>query len=137
MVAGTDDGIPFTGSYVPLFTDAGKPTMRKAARMALAELISASEINEKLSCKFDFDLSLPAPPDVEPIPVGNEWDNAVWNESIWSADRGAIETNRRHSVSGHGYRIAPVLQITSGAVVPLDAQIVSLNVTYESGDYFT
>jgi hypothetical protein len=137
MVAGTDDGIPFTGSYVPLFTDAGKPTMRKAARMALAELISASEINEKLSCKFDFDLSLPAPPDVEPIPVGNEWDNAVWNESIWSADRGAIETKRRHSVSGHGYRIAPVLQITSGVVVPLDAQIVALSVTYESGDIFT
>ena len=137
MVGGTDRGLPFTGAYMPLFTDHGKPTAMKAARMARSELISGVEVNERLSCRFDFDDSLPPPPDVEPVPVGNEWDNAIWNESIWSAARSSIISKRRHSVGGHGYRLAPVLQVTSGAAVPLDVQIASLDVTYETGDAFS
>lgn len=137
MVGGTDAGQPFTGVYVPLFTDNGKPAMRKYARMARAELISATSIEEKLSCAFDFDTRLPAAPNITPVPVGNEWDNAVWDESVWSSPRDKIVSKRRHSVSGDGYRIAPVLQISSGAVIPLDAMIVSLDVTYETGGLFT
>ena len=137
MVGGTDMDTPFTGTYMPLFSDAGKPTGMKIARIARSELISATEINERLSCRFDFDDTIPAPPDVAPVPVGNEWDNATWNESVWSAERAKIVSKRRHSVAGNGYRLAPVLQVTSGAVVPLDVQIVSLDVTYQTGDTFT
>lgn len=137
MVGGTDMGTPFTGTYIPLFSDGGKPTGMKVARLARSELISATEIKEQLSCRFDFDDSIPAPPDVEPVPVGNEWDNAIWNESVWSSDRAKIISKRRHSVGGNGYRLAPVLQITSGAAIPLDVQIVTLDVTYETGDAFT
>ncbi|TMN46149.1 hypothetical protein, partial [Pseudoalteromonas piscicida] len=106
------------------------------ARIARAELISATEIHDRLSFRFDFDDTIPAPPDVAPVPVGNEWDNATWNESLWSAERAKIGSKRRHSVAGNGYRFAPVLQVTSGAVVPLDVQIVSLDVTYQTGDTF-
>lgn len=137
MVGGTDRGVPFTGTYMPLFMDAGKPTMMKAARMARVEIISATELNENVSCRFDFDTNRPAPPDVAPVPVGNEWDNATWDESVWSSERATIVTKRRHSVSGHGYRLSPILQITSGAAIPLDAQVVAVDVTYEGGDVFT
>lgn len=137
MVGGTDNGTPFTGTYMPLFSDQGKPTMMKVARMARSELISATAVNEKLSCRFDFDDDKPSPPDVEPVPVGNEWDNAIWNESLWSSDRGSVRSQRRHSVSGNGYRMAPVLQVTSGSALPLDLRIVSLDVTYTYGDVFT
>lgn len=137
MVGGTDAGLPFTGAYMPLFSDDGKPTMHKIARMARSEIISSAEVGEQLSCRFDFDETMPAAPDVEPVPVGNEWDNAIWNESVWSSDRDVIVSKRRHSVTGHGYRLAPVLQITSGAAIPLDARIVTLDVTYDAGDVFT
>jgi hypothetical protein len=137
MVGGTDDGTLFTGAYMPLFTDAGKPTLQKVARMARAELVSDVAISEKVSCLFDFTSDLPEPPNAEPTPVGNEWDNAVWDQSVWGWDKPGIISKRRHSVSGNGYRLAPVLQITSGSVVPLDARIVTLDVTYEYGDIFT
>lgn len=137
MVGGTDDGTPFTGIYSPLFTDHGKPTAMKTARMARSELISATTISERLSVLFDFDDTLPAAPDVAPVPIGNEWDNAIWNESVWSAASQSIVTKRRHSVSGYGYRFAPVLQVTSGSSVPLDVQIVSVDMTFEYGDVFT
>lgn len=136
-VGGTDNGDPYTGIYVPLFSDVGKPTATKAARMARIETKSGAEINEKVSCLFDFDTSIPSPPDSTLVPVGNEWDNAVWNTSVWNADRNAVITKRRHSVAGNGYRLAPVFQVTSGAAVPLDVEIITLDVTFESGDAFS
>lgn len=137
MVGGTDNGNPFTGIYVPLFSDVGKPTSYKTARMARVEAKSAAPINEKVSCIFDFNTTVPSPPGSSVVPVGNEWDNAIWNSSVWNASRNSIITKRRHSVSGDGYRMAPVLQVTSGAAVPLDVEIVTLDVTFESGDAFT
>jgi len=137
MVGGTDDGTPFTGSYIPLFSDGGSPTSMKTAKLARATIRSAAQVNVKLSCRFDFNTNLPAPPSVEPIPPGNEWNNAEWNQSLWDSGRAAIVSQQRYSVSGSGQRVAPVLQITSGSTVPLDAEIVALAVTCEVGEIFT
>jgi hypothetical protein len=136
MVGGTDDGIPYTGSYMPLFSDAGSPTARKAARIARSTTRSSAVINERLGCRFDFDRSLPPPPDVAPVPVGNEWNNAIWDQSVWDAGRDAVVSQRRHSVSGSGYRIAPTFQVTSGSAIPLDVELVSLEVTFDTGGGF-
>ena len=137
MVGGADMGKPYTGVYVPLFSDVGKPTANKAARMARVETKSRSHTTEKVSCLFDFDTNVPSPPDSTLVTVGNEWDNAVWDQSIWNAERGAVVTKRRHSVAGNGYRIAPVYQVTSGSSVPLDVEIITLDATFESSDAFT
>lgn len=137
MVGGADRGAPYTGVYVPLFSDVNKPTSNKAARMARIETKSRAAISEKVSCLFDFDDSLPSPPDSTLVTVGNEWDNAVWNASVWNSNRRSVITKRRHSVAGNGYRVAPVFQVTSGAVIPLDVEIITLDVTFESGDAFT
>jgi hypothetical protein len=137
MVGGTDDGTPYTGVFMPLFADQGSPTSLKAARIARATMRSGTVINERLSCRFDFNRSLPPPPDVAPVPVGNEWDNAIWDQSVWDGARNSVISQRRHSVSGRGYRIAPVLQVTSGSPVPLDLEIVSIEVSYDIGDILT
>ncbi len=137
MVGGTDDGDPFTGVYVPLFSDVGKPTAHKTARMARVEAKSRAPFNERVSCLFDFDSNVPSPPDSGLVPIGNEWENAVWDSSVWNADRASVITKRRHSVGGHGYRMAPVFQVTSGSAVPLDVEIITLDLTWESGDAFT
>jgi hypothetical protein len=137
MVGGTDDGDPFTGIYAPLFSDVGKPTAHKMARMGRIEARSRAPFTGKVSCVFDFDTSVPSPPDSGLVPVGNEWENAIWDTSIWNSDRPAIITKRRYAVGGHGYRLAPVFQVTSGAAIPLDVEIITLDVTFESGDAFT
>lgn len=137
MVGGTDNGSPFAGTYMPLFSDEGKPSVMKVAQMARCEIKSVVDINERLFCRFDFDDTIPSPPDVNPVTVGSEWDNAIWGESLWSAERPGVITKRRHSVNGSGYRLSQGIQITSGAAVPLDAQIITVDVTYTSGDIFT
>lgn len=137
MIGGTDRGLPFTGVYMPLFSDVGKPTSNKMARMARVEAKSRAAINEKVSCLFDFDTAVPSPPDSTLVPIGNEWDNAIWDSSVWNAGRSSTITKRRHSVGGNGYRLAPVFQVTSGAAIPLDVEVITLDVTFESGDAFT
>lgn len=137
MVGGSDDGQPYTGSYMPLFSDNGAPTSMKTAKMARATIRSSTALAEKLSCRFDFDTHLPPPPVVAPIGIGNEWNNAIWDQSVWDSARDAVVTQRRHSVSGQGYRLAGVLQITSGSTVPLDAELISLEVAYQTGAMFT
>jgi len=137
MIGGTDDGIPYTGVYMPLFSDNGSPSSIKTAKVARATLRSGTRITERVSCRFDFNRSLPPAPDVAMVSTGNEWDNATWNQSVWDGTRTSIITQRRHSVSGRGYRLAPALQVTSGASVPIDVEIVSLEVSYEEGDILT
>ncbi len=67
MVGGTDNGDPFTGIYVPLFSDVDKPTAQKTARMARIEAKSSAPFGEKVSCLFDFDTSIPSPPGSSPF----------------------------------------------------------------------
>lgn len=137
MVGGSDDGVLYTGSCIPLFTDDGTPTRLKAARMVRAETRSRVRIKEKVSCVFDFNRSLPSPPDVSPVPIGNEWNNAIWNQSVWDSESPTVIERRRHSANGQGYRISAALQVTSGGEVPLDVELVSLVATYEFGTSFT
>ncbi|MGN6768274.1 MAG: hypothetical protein ACTHJQ_00300 [Rhizobiaceae bacterium] len=137
MVSGTDNGVPFTGTYIPLFSDEGRPTQMKTALIARAESISVAAVKEGMFCRFDFDTSIPEAPPAAPVSVGSEWDNGVWDESLWNSNRPQSVSKQRYSVGGNGYRIAPGYQVTSGAVVPIDTRIVTVDVTYEAGDDFT
>ena len=136
MVGGSDNGMSYTGAYLPLFTDLGAPDSTKIAGQARITVRSAASITERVSCRFDFNRELPSPPDATTVALGSEWDGAIWNESLWAAGRSSIVTQRRHSVSGLGYRIAAAFQVTSASTVPLDAEIVSIDVTYTMGDAF-
>lgn len=137
MVGGTDDGALFTGAFLPLFSDAGSPSATKTGKMARATIRSASAIDERVFCRYDFDKALPPPPSAAPIPVGNEWNNAIWDQAIWDSGRDAVVTQGKYSISGQGRRVSIGLQITSGSEVPLDAELVSLEGIYEQGDIFT
>lgn len=136
-VGGTDRGTPYTGVFIPLFSDFGAPSAVKIGRVASITVRSRIEVVETVSSRYDFDTTPPTAPDAAPVPIGNEWDNGVWDQSLWDAGRSGVVTQRRHSLSGSGYRMAPVFQITSGATVPLDAEIVAVDVSYDQGDFLT
>jgi len=136
-VGGLDQGQTYTGRYIPLFEDLRTPASIKVAQTVGATLRSSTDLNESVSCQFDYDTTLPSPPSAPPVPVGSQWDNAIWGVSTWGGRMDAVLTQRRHSVSGIGYRLATGLQVTSGSVVPLDAEIIATDVTYTVGDVAT
>lgn len=133
-VTGYDIGHPYTGSFVPLFDDLGSPGSLKTATLARAVVRSKVEIDDQVSCQSDFQVDLPADPDASPVSPGSQWDVGTWDVSVWGEEAATITQQPWRSVFGHGYSLAPALQVTSGAVVPLDAELVRLDLVFGTAD---
>lgn len=136
-VGGADEGIPYTGTAMPLFNDLGAPGQRKFAEFARAVLRSAFPVIEKITARFDWSMSRPAVPNGANPPVQSvwdlgEWDSAVWNETILTT----IQEQWR-SIGGTGYAASVMLQVTSGATIPADVELVRLDYSYSQGDIVT
>lgn len=133
-VGGSDEGRPYTATALPLFYDSGTPFQRKIARNAKVTIRSSYPVNPRVTAKFDWDMNMPPAPSASLIPVGNEWDNGIWDESIWNAEPGAFLWQNNVSVGGSGYAASVAVQITSSSLVPLDAELVRLDLTTETAD---
>lgn len=129
--AGGDDfGETFTGVVAPLFEDMGNPASAKVAGMARARVRANTKINASVSALFDFDTSLPAPPDATVLTTTNAWGTAIWGTSIWGEATPSIINQDWQSVGGAGYAMSPAYQVTSGSVAPIDAELIDLQMTF-------
>lgn len=136
-IGGSDEGMPYTGVCVPLFNDLGSPGQLKVAKVARAVMRSTYEVRESIVAMFDWRISMPPAPNTAPIPNDGVWDSGIWDVSVWNADRNAIVSNRWSSVGGSGYASSVVLQVTSGASVPLDVEVVRFDYSYTTADIVT
>lgn len=136
-IGGTDDGAPYSAQCLPLFDNLDAPASLKVAKMARAVVRSAYRAQPQLSGQVNFRVSFPAPPSVVPIATGNEWDNATWDASVWDAERGAIVTGDWVSVGGAGHDVAIGAQFVSGSTVPIDAELIRIDLTYTVGEVGT
>ena len=137
MVSGTDEGAPYTGQIVPLFEDLGQPGSLKIAKMARAIIRSAFEANPRLSGQSNYVVALPPPPSLGTPPAGAEWGVGLWGEALWGASRTAIVTAEWQPVGTYGHDISIGVQVTSGAVAPVDAELVRIDVMYDVGEQAT
>lgn len=136
-VSGRDDGAMYSGLCVPLFKDFGAASSIKAARMLMTDTRSNLRFNERITALFDWRMNIPPAPSPSPVMQGNEWDNGVWDLSVWNAPRTAFTTQTRHSGAGMGYNMSVAYQVSSDSIPPVDIEIVSFDVTYEPGDAFS
>jgi hypothetical protein len=137
-VTGADADVPYTAAYIPLFDDIRQPASLKIGELARATMRSSvASLNEKITFRSDFDETLATVPDAPPASSTNEWGTAIWGESVWGASSPVFLTQKWKSIGGTGYAISTLVQITSGSVVPLDAELIRLDVTYQVGDYVT
>ena len=136
-VTGEDEGETFTGVYVPLFDDLRTPGSRKIAEMVQAVIRAPNPITGKAFMQFDFNIDLPSAPDAPYIPGESAWGSGVWGTSVWGVSSTPTTQKKWQSVGGSGEALAPGYQLTSGSTVPLDAEIVRLDLTYELADIVT
>lgn len=136
-VGGEDEGMTYTGVAVPLFNDLGAPGQLKIAKVARAVMRSAYAVRDSLAALFDWRQSIPPAPSAAVVPAASVWDGGIWDSSLWNAERNAIITDGWHSVGGSGYASSVVLQITSGAPVPLDVEVVRFDYSYVNADIIT
>lgn len=136
-VTGQDQGETFTATYVPLFNDMGAPSSIKTAKLIRATTRGPHQVNVQLSVMEDYIVSLPAPPAAAEIPSGSQWGVGIWGQSVWGGAQEVSIQHTRTSAGARAYAMAPAQQITSGSVIPLDTELVSIEITYETGEVFT
>ena len=136
-VGGSDDGLPYVCRALPLFSDMGTPASLKIAKMARAVILSARTLVSRVSCSVNFRPGFPPPPSAAVFPSGNEWDNGIWGQSVWDASVADVVVGDWVSVGGSGHDLSVGIQITSNSTVPIDAELVRMDVTYTMGDVGT
>lgn len=129
-VTGLDEGVPYTGVCVPLFDSLGAPASLKISEMIMAFGMSPAPVNVQTSMQVDFVVSLPPAPDALPVPVGNEWGNAIWGQSVWGSQPTLSPRRQWEAAAGEGYALSPAIQVTSGSIVPVDYELVSIQTTH-------
>jgi len=136
-VGGLDDGESYTGAMLPLFEDLGSPASTKIAKIARAVTRSNVPINDLVSFHSDFDLSLPAPPDASTAGLGNSWGTAIWGTATWGAVLPSVISETWRSIGGMGYSCSVAFQVTSGALDPIDCELIRLDSTYTVAELVT
>lgn len=134
-VTGLDQGIPYTATYIPLFTDFGNSGAEKIGGMARVQTRGPYSIVAQLSTQVDYIINLPAPPPASPIQEGSQWNVGIWNASTWGTQQAPKWQGDWQSVGNIGYGLAPAMQVTSGSIIPLDTEIISIDYSYDITDW--
>ncbi|MFT8308502.1 hypothetical protein [Acetobacter malorum] len=130
---GYDMGVPFTGIYAPLFHDLGGTFGAKLPKDAGVMMRGSYSISWSVSMMYDYVLTVPAAPASVQMTNDGVWAEGIWNQSLWGQGTDLKPQKKWSPVSGMGYAISPCLQITSGNLLPLDNEIVRIDVTYLAG----
>ncbi len=137
-VTGADEGAPYTGLYIPLFQDLRSPASIKTPQLGRVFVRSPTNVFPYLDMQYDYAYSAnPAPSAASTVTGGSQWSVGLWGEAIWGEPTIITATMDWVSVGGAGYAMAPEVQITSGYIVPLDAELVRIEITYDTGDIVT
>lgn len=136
-VTGLDQGLPYTAAYVPLFDDLRTPASLKVPELARPIIRAKTAVGERVSIQADFALKLPPAPSAPNVPGGNQWGVGIWGQSDWGGVSQPKVFQNWASVSGPGYALAPSIQITSGNLVPLDAELIRTDLTYQTAEIVT
>ena len=136
-VSGTDLGMPYVGEMMPLFTDCGAPASRKFPKLARVTFRAAYDLAERVTAKFEFNTDMPAAPNARPPTDAGVWGSGTWGTSLWGEDRAKKTISVWRGVGGSGDMVSLALQITSANAVPLDAEVIRLDMMYQGGDLVT
>lgn len=136
-VSGTDEGATYTGVVMPLFEDMGSPGSIKVGKIVRGVSRANDRVNALATMNYDFN-EVPDPaPDAAPATPANIWGEAVWGSATWGTEMPTLMNQAWQSGSGMGYTLAPVYQVTSGSLRPLDDELIRVEVTYTTSEIVT
>lgn len=133
-VTGLDEGVPFTAAVVPQFIDMGAPGSLKVSTIGRAVVRGENSVNVQISAYRDYVVNLPPPPDSAPIAADSVWGGAIWGTSLWGGKADKKTQVEWRSASAAGYALSVGAQITSGSIVPLDNELVRLELLYNTAE---
>ena len=136
---GLDDGVAFVARYAHSPLSLGGAASHKQAQMVRYSFYSTFSFNYKAEIGVDYNVEFGSAPTYA---VTNftvlVWDSGLnWDDGLlWGSDTEAPEqalTTEWRAVSGAGFALAPMLQVTSGIGAKLDVELVGIDLAYETG----
>lgn len=135
---GQDDGATYTGAMLPLYEDFGSPASAKVPTVGRVVARASSVINDQVEWHSDYDLNLSAAPNATQISAAASiWGAGEWGTSIWGAEAPQIINQEWRSLAGIGYTGSVSFQVTSGAVQPLDVEVIRLEALFTTAELVT
>lgn len=136
-VTGSDNGSVYTGVYIPLFDDLGQPANLKIPKLGRGVTRAKANLTYGLQFKSDFNTIAGAAPTASSADGTNAWGSGVWGQSVWGGTNPNVFNAQWKSLGGSGYYISACYQVTSGGNVPLDVEIVHIEMSYTTAEIVT
>lgn len=132
--SGADDGLTYECVVVGQFDHLGDVGPTHLLHQMRSTFLASVPFTPKAGVSVNYVVTLPAAPAAAPgVASGNEWDVGLWDVAIWDAAGVKAVTTRWNSVGKNGFIVAPQMQITCGQTLAPDAELISLELTYEHG----
>ena len=131
-IGSSDNGLPYTWTMFPSFSDLGSQATRKQIRMARPLFQSNYSILPQITIKVDFDTDIPPYPSNVAALSGPQWGTAVWGIDTWPYPL-TTQTNWI-SAPGFGTVVSPVMQGTFNGSADADIRISAIELLFENGN---
>lgn len=129
---GSDNGVAYTGNYIPKFSQFGA-AQRKHAMHAAATVDAPEGANFRLTAYADYKITVPSAPSPLPSVGGSVWGTAIWGTAFWGGSVYTTPQTIWQGVAAQGYALAVGLQVTSNQTTAPDFQLLATHVRYETG----
>lgn len=133
-VGGDDDGANYVCTYVGQFENWGFEAHSKVAQLMRSTFIASIPFTPKVSVAVNYSTVLPSPPSAALDVIVDVWDVGLWDVALWDQEGQQSITTRWRSVSGEGFSMAPVIQVTCGGINLPDAQLIMNQVRFGLGE---
>lgn len=128
---GDDNGLAYTGVYVPKFTTANG-TAVKSVNFAWATVRTNGSPIFSMKAMSDYEVSSIVAPQPIVVDAGSTWGTGVWGTFIWGGSSETKTYTIHKTVRAKGYSFSAGLAVTSNAVVAPVFEILSTGVRYEN-----
>jgi hypothetical protein len=133
-VSGSDDGQPYECAVVWQFDHLGDIGPTHLVQQLRTTFLASVPFTPRASLSTNYVIKLPAaPPAAAGNPSGSEWDVGLWDVAVWDAQGEKTVTTHWTSAGRTGFCVAPQVQVTCGQLLAPDAELISLEVTFEHG----
>jgi hypothetical protein len=134
-IGGTDDGVPIVHTAVMSFDHLGSPGFEKQVHMGRTRFLASQAFDARLSVSTDYEIQLPARPNTGAVAtVPGLWDVGLWDVAVWDDQSGIKSVTAKWSSIGlTGAAIAPQVQVTTDGPNTPDAELLGIDMTFETG----
>lgn len=130
---GADNGEVYEAICVYQFDHLGDVGPTHFVHQVRSTFLASRAFNPKASIASDYVVSLPSSPTAATVDSSDVWDTGLWDTAIWDAAGVQSVTTKWTSIGHTGFVVAPQMQITCGQSIAPDAELISMEVTYEHG----